>query len=198
MKRFSYVFALALLVSSFALPVFAENDTATSDKPSRGLFAPIRDAEAVREKMEERRSLFEEKRERVTDLLRERAGTFIERMVNVFTAAVERLQNIHDRMLARIEKIEDVRDIDLSEAKTYLSDAQTHIDEASELLASILAESDSFDEDDTNDKEEVASVRALFVETKEHIREAHTALRAAMQSVREALANDASDEDAAE
>lgn len=185
-----YMVALALvLISPFAF-VNANENGEREQKNERAWFQMSeekRDAmkerqELMKEKMEEHREEWKEKRE---DFRREHAQVFIERIKAHFEWAIKWTQNIHDRMLAHVEKIEDETDEDLSVARKYLADAQTHIDEALDALEDIVIPDDS--DDTTTDEEDTAkveSVRALFTEVKEHIQEARESLRGAMTELK--------------
>lgn len=182
------VLFLGIAVSP-ALFVHAEEDTSRNADKSP-MFAPIRKAEDAREKMQERQELFQERgaevREQIRERAQEHASTFAQRLVVRFEFALERLQNIHDRIEERIAKIEAARDVDLSEAKAFLETAGTEIRLAYDVLEKISAEIALFiDSDDREDmRAEIDSVRELFREAKDHIIAARRALANAVASVK--------------
>ncbi len=185
-----------ILLSGILVPAFvrAESDDTQSDDSAqkRGFFMMNREdrndmmetrKELWKERAETMKENREEMREKVAEFRKEKAGIFVDRIKGKFEWAINWLQNIHDRMETRVAKIEDETDIDLTEAKGYLDDAQTHIDEALDALKAIVVD-DSDDATDEDNKTKVDGVREKFAEAKTHIKEARESLRLAMQSIK--------------
>lgn len=188
-----YILALALvLVSPLAFVRANEDDTKTENE-DRSSWMMFRNSDEDRDTMEERRELMREKtetyredwKEKREEFRREHAQIFIERIKAHFEWAVKWTQNIHDRMLAKVEAIEENTDKELTDARAHLADAQTHIDEAVDALADIVIPTTDDDASDEKNKEEVDGVRALFADAKTHLQEARESLRLAMQELKD-------------
>ncbi|MEK7606414.1 MAG: hypothetical protein AAB458_02365 [Patescibacteria group bacterium] len=180
-----------LLIVGLALVTPLVFARAEDDATSSSVWSSVRKAKDVSAEMQKRQDLMkeniEERRAEWTekkDAIREAAGVFIFRIKAHFGWAIEWLQNIHDRMLAQVEKIEDETDADLSIAKEHLDDAQTHINDAADALEDIIVIADEDDEATTTVKDKVAGVRAQFATVKEHIQAARESLRLAMQEIK--------------
>lgn len=96
-----------------------------------------------------------------------------------FNYPVERLQNIHDRMLNRADYLED-EGIEVKEIKDTLAKAQTQIDEVKEKAQAIkdILESEITEENRFEKKEEI---KTIFESLKENVREAHNYLKEAFE-----------------
>lgn len=201
MKRtLVYLTFLVLLASPLAF-ARAEDDATTSDDASP-IVDPIRKAEQARERLQERdekikdalgerRETMEQKRTEIQERTREHVGLLLDRVLARFTAAVERLENVYDRILARIELIEEARDIDLTDARAHLEDAKEFITQAKDALADIPDEADGIfgtsTASTTIPSAGISSIRNLFTEAKTLIRSAHGALVEAIASIKTGL-----------
>lgn len=188
-----YILALALVLVSPLAFVRADNDDARMENKDRSSWMMFKNSDQDRDRMRERQELMEEKmeerreerQEKREEFRREHAQIFIERIKAHFEWAVKWTQNIHDRMLAKVEAIEEETDKELTDARAHLKDAQTHIDEAVDALADIVIPTTDDDATDEENKEKVDAVRALFADAKAHIKEARESLRLAMQELKE-------------
>lgn len=191
-----YIAALALVLVSPLASVYAKNgadDTHPDDNKERaGFFFRMNDErkealkernDLMKEKMEEHREVMQEKRE---DFRREHAHVFIERIKAHFEWAIKWVENIYDRALAHLEKLQDETDRDLSDAEAYLDDAKTEIAAAWDALNDIKVPDSSDDDKITDDEDtaKVAAVREQFAEVKTHIKAAHEALRNVVKSMK--------------
>ncbi len=121
---------------------------------------------------------------RMTEFRKEKVSKMITLMKRRFMAAIERLRNIADRLDARIEKIEDETDRDLSEAQGYVDEARTHIDTAEDLINDVsTSTTSSLFENATTSGNRFGTLRTLFAEAKEELKTARTLLGKALRVI---------------
>ncbi len=193
MKKFTFGLVFAVVLISPVAFLRAEDDATTTNP----ITDPIRKAEQARDRIEERRALFDEKktelqekfqekRGEIRELRRENIDALIDRMIARFEQAIERLKNIHGRILARIELIEENNDEDLSDARTHLDAAMDSIEKAAETLADVPEAADDIlgTTTATTTPGAFGPVRDLFGTVKEHVRAAHASLVDAITSIK--------------
>ena len=188
---------VALLITGATAVAYAEegaDDTKANrvydPKPREPFFRPIKDAEEVRDSIEEKRAEFkenfEERREefktRFDEFRKEKIARMIEVMKKRFAAAIERLRGIADRIEARIEKLEDETDKDLAQAQVYVDEAREHLNDAEEALDDIGTSTDLFS-DETKAGERFGVLRGLLTEAKAAIKEARESLGLALKEI---------------
>lgn len=179
MKKISLILILLTFVAYTPTMASADNENRES----------IRDR--IRQLNQERvRENIEDKRENWQNMLQKlRSSSFNERMQHRkeagellrqrFNYPIERLQNIHDRMLNRAKYLED-EGVEVEEIKDTLAKAQTQIDEAKEKAQDIkdILESEITEENRLEKKEEI---KTIFESLKEDVREAHNYLKEAFE-----------------
>lgn len=107
---------------------------------------------------------------------------YMSNMLTRMTAAIERLNNLADRIESRIEKSE-AEGQDLTQAKNLLAEARTKIEDASAKLTTV---SQNYQEILTGENltEEFARIRELVHNLRNTIQEAHQALVEVVISMR--------------
>ncbi|MEK7579388.1 MAG: hypothetical protein AAB460_02560 [Patescibacteria group bacterium] len=198
MKKLSLISLLVLTLALVFIPAratFAEDANTDTEKTRREMMREgvTERREMWKENQEERKAFWTEKREefrgKLEKIRAERIDGWVRTMGARFDNAIEFLNNIADRIEARIETIEDETGETLTDAWTHLDAAREHIAEASEAVEKIPAAVEAALDSETP-KEAFAPVRTLFGEAKTHIQEAHAELRAAVASIKEIRKND--------
>ena len=181
----------------------ASQETENEEGPATTRRAELKEkAENLRDKAverkassTERRAEFQEKsaerKAELSDRIQERIINLAANLSNRLDAAAERMQNIIDRIDSRITKLND-RGVDTDAAERALADAQAAVDAA---LAG-LAEIDRIVTDaiTSNDPRTVwKTAKSAFLEIKENIKSAHSALRTTVEELKKAVAGAQSD-----
>lgn len=156
--------------------------------------------EDMEERMEDRKEQVEDRKEerhkRLEEQLRNRIDTILNMIMNRLRAAQRRLTHIADRIASRIEKIEEETDLDLSEAKGFVADANAEVDAAAEKITDLEEAIDLALDSDTPREDLRGTVRTLLDEIKVHFKTARNLLRQAVSSIKSQLPErDALDED---
>ena len=140
--------------------------------------------EEIKQKMEDLREKIKEEKDTIKAKIKEERITGREKDLERFEAAVERMNNIKDRVNDYIIKLE-AKGVDVANAKNFVATAETKLNaavvkitEANTLLSA------SIDELTSEDK---TKLRTLAQETQTLIKEAHQALNDAIKSLKEAL-----------
>lgn len=216
MKHF-ILSSMLLMSCAFVGVAHAQDDATTTDDSNTRPWYEFRkeqqearqeNREEVRNEMQERREEMQEVREQNRETLRARFDEFkkarIENLLDLmkrrFSWAIERLENIADRIESRITKIEDERDVDLSDASAHLADGREHIDAAQEALDAISTSSEDVI-DEEKESAGFAAIRETFDGVKTEIKAAWEDLRLALEAIKagrpsdDTNESDSSDED---
>lgn len=188
----------SLLLSLFMFAAFVTTNVARAHEDST-----LSMDDSTTGRMEERKDLMENKMER-TEMMKERGGDIreniktrfdefrkgriggmIEMMKNRFEWAIARLENIADRIEARIEKIESETGEKLTDARMHLDEARTDIADATKLLGEIDTDVDTITADETKTSEKFSGFRDAFSKVKEEIKSAWVHLREALDAIKE-------------
>lgn len=97
----------------------------------------------------------------------------------VFSATIDRLEKIGDRIESRISKFED-RGASTTDAVNFLAEARMHLELADTSLEAFA----TLDLSGELLRDNFARIRAAASEAKTHIREAHTSLMMAVRSLK--------------
>jgi signal transduction histidine kinase len=153
--------------------------------------------EEMQEQMEERKEEMAEKREEMQEKMEERRAQLQERaqeritnlaanISNRMDAAIARMQNIIDRLQSRIDKLAEMG-VDTTEAEAALESAQMSVDAAlagiGEIDDEVLVAVESEDV-----RAAWPAVKETFTAVRDHIKTAHTELRAVVAALKEAVA----------
>jgi exonuclease VII small subunit len=152
------------------------------------------------EKKAEMEEMREKKRAELTDKRKDRIRAYLERILGRFRAAIARLEKLADRIDSRIEKLEEDRGINLSDASALVDEAQRNLEAAETALSNISSKAETaIGEEDP--KTAFQKVREVLNEAKENIKSAHRTLVEAIKLVKasvidsEEIGNDDSDTD---
>lgn len=173
-------------------PVTVEGDVDAEVESSP--FRPLE--ERVEERRDEIKETVAERREQIQENIAERraalASRVQERITNLaanisnrMEAAIVRLENIVTRLESRIAKLDEA-DVDVTAAAEALVEAQTSLDLARVTLAGIDAQV-SVAVGSENPREDWQAVKAVFTETRDHIKSAHEQLRAVVALLKQAV-----------
>lgn len=121
----------------------------------------------------------------------ERIQAHLLRYVHILEAAIGRMDTLADRIQSRADKMED-GGADVSEAEGFLATVHAELDAASAdlLLIEAEAETDVVLNASSTPATVFEGVRSLLTSVREHLRNAHTALKNAVQSLRAQLSAD--------
>lgn len=143
----------------------------------------------IKNKMEERKQeRSEEHKAKLSAKVQARLSEYVERIAERMEAAIGRLEQIADRIGARIDKMETEKGVDLSAAKESLDDAYVLIGEAKEyagLIGEVSVDALT-SENPQNRKDEVRDAVKL---TAESIMEIHKALSEAVMNIKASFGN---------
>ncbi len=139
--------------------------------------------EEVRERQKEQLEKREERQEELAERTKERIHTFLERTLARFDAAIERLEDVADRIQSRIDKL-DERDLDVSVAENLLAEARLNIGEASDAVLTAEIEIETALNSD-NPREALAEIKTFFIEAREAIKDAHQSLIAVITELKQ-------------
>ncbi len=153
--------------------------------------------EEMQENQTERKEQFEEKRAEIQENIAERRIKLQERaqeritnlaanMSNRMDAVIERIQNIINRLDSRIEKLSD-RGVDTAAAEAALASAQISIDAAVAEIATIDIEvTAAVSSEDA--RTAWSGVKESYTTIRDHLKTAHTELRASVEALKIAVA----------
>ena len=200
------VFALAGLIFA-ALPAFAANVTATPVRTQTGISTETKaQIEARRVEMEKKRVEFEaeatKKREerkmeaeqkqaeiqtrlgemqaKRAEFQKENAQRKAGNTSKVILATIERLSNIADRVATRTAKLKEAG-ADTTESEGFMNAARADLEAAKASATAIV----SLNLSGETAQENFEKIRVAALETKEHIRSAHTNLAKATSALSE-------------
>ena len=146
----------------------------------------------MKERLIEQRGLFkqkvEERREelstRFDELKKTRIAAALDSMKERFNFAIERLENIADRVEARIAEIDKTTDADLAVPREHLANARAHIAEALRLVSNITTDVETIVGDETGANGRFTELRGQFRAVKTEIKAAHQELVQAITSIK--------------
>ncbi len=185
MKSFTLLLICVAVLTAHVYPTHAQTSTASSTE-SGGIFDTVVESvsnitETVQEQLplpkpEAKSVLSERAQERITNLAAN--------ISNRFDGIIARLQNIINRLNTRIEKLE-ATGADVSQAKQSLASAgvaleaaRDDLDDIDDAVATVVGSPDP--------KTEWQGVRAKFISAREHVRTAHSELRATVAHLKNA------------
>lgn len=198
-----HILIALMLMSAFATSVaYAEDsadDTGFDDKNLREERKERIEErrEDIKENMTERREMIKENvterreamKERFDEFKKQRIGNLIDIMVRRMNWAIERLENIADRVASRIETLEE-RGAEMTDARAHLADAREHIAQAQTLLGDIDTNVDTLVADEMTADDKFATVREIFGKIKEEIKAAWSDLRSALDAMKAQRSDD--------
>lgn len=168
-----------------------ENIQKKKDSMEAGIAERKENTEAKRaefqEKSEERKAVVAERRAQLQERAQERITNLAANMSNRMEAVIERIQNIIDRVSSRVEKIAE-RGVDTTESEAALASAQVSIDAALALISTIDDDvSDAVGSEDA--KAGWVSVKENYTAIRDHLKTAHSELRASIEALKVAVAD---------
>jgi DNA anti-recombination protein RmuC len=141
--------------------------------------------EEAEKRQEEMKQKQEERQTNLKGEMKDRLGEFLKRTVARFEAAIERLNDMANRIDSRIQKLAD-RDVDVATAQSLLADARISIGEASDAVLSVEVEIATALESESP-REALGGVRELLVVARDAIKDAHRALVAVIVELKQGL-----------
>ena len=153
--------------------------------------------EELKARVEARHAEVDSRREavkaRLAESAQERLGEFVSRMTERMNTALDRLDDVAERVASRIGKIEEVVGTELTEARMALDEATGLIDDARDdvaYLRSLTVEALASDDP----KARMEEVREAAKIAKDSIVEVHRALRDAIVLIKESVSNSTKDD----
>lgn len=125
-----------------------------------------------------------ERATRVSEQTAERIRTVLANMTARINNIVERLGGIADRVESRANELAD-RDADVSAALSFVADARTELRTASVIINEDLDAEIAAALEAEDPKAAFSSVKETVREAQGHVRAAHTALRSAVESLKQ-------------
>lgn len=129
--------------------------------------------EEVKDEMKERR---DGARDKAVENIKNRLSKFIDKLIERFSAAISRLEKLADRIASRIVKME-AEGIDVSKAKSLLSEARVKIEVAASSTAAIKVKALEFQSSDTATT--TADLRLNYEAVKDAVEQAKSDIKAA-------------------
>lgn len=169
------------LLLTFGLTALAQGERATTT--NRGETAPANRGNPTTTNNESR----EAARANRDTVLAERLTSLAETMAERLFANTERLRQFIVRLEVHVERLE-ASGADASRAKALIEEAREELRLASEAVNNVLERLDNWD-GEQHPRVLYPPLRDAFAEAVEHIRNAHTTLRAAIPALRDAMAN---------
>jgi hypothetical protein len=166
----------------------ARNAIQRSFDSVKGLFqkgASSEDGEARKAEMEEKRT---QKRAALAEKAKERIRAYGERVVKRFDAALDRQDNLAERIESRIKKREE-KDIAPGDEQGFVDAAKLSVQEARANLGTVMAQLEAIvnEEDQESRKSAFAQVKKFVGEIKEEIKSAHADLVDAIEAIRASI-----------
>lgn len=202
------LFALCTGVFSVVHPVSAQDvststETATSTRSSqeapgqrseagttteneRGTERVATRTDAFREAFQEKQEEFRDQRAIISQAIRDRLHNLFDNIMRRMHAAVDRLDDITDRMESRAQKISEDNGVDVSEATQSIHEARRELAGARETLRS-LPEQARAAFGSEHPRERFSAVRVAVRNVGTHIRSAHQTLREAVDALKRAI-----------
>ncbi len=170
---------ILIIVSTTAVALAHEEDEGVASRTKPFMIQERRGE--LKEDMEAKREAFGT---RMEEFRKEKIGMMIGFMKRRFTAAIERLRNIAERIDGRIAKIEDETGKDLSEASALVDQAHEHIDAAEDLIDGVsTSTATSLLDTASTTGNRFGMLRELFTKAKKELQTARELLGQALRAI---------------
>ncbi|MCW9054517.1 MAG: hypothetical protein OQJ98_00845 [Candidatus Pacebacteria bacterium] len=149
--------------------------------------------EQIEERKSELRLQLEERRAELEEKKNERIARYLGYISRKMDAAIERLNTLADRILSRIEKLEEVGH-EMTDARAVLDTARGEIAIAEEEMNSALEDAKTALEEDMT-REAFGQVASTLAHAKESLRDAHKALVEVIRLLHDTLGETGEDDE---